>query len=40
VKAPEENAKQEVTKIQFRVENVEDPAMAAEYTTMFNAPKH
>ena len=39
VKAPEENIKDEVTKIEFRVENTEDPAMAAEYTTMFNAPR-
>ena len=39
VKAPEENIKEEVTKIEFRVENVDDPAMMAEYTTMFNAPK-
>ncbi len=40
VKAPEESAQQEVTPIQFRVENVDNPAMAAEYNTMFNAPKH
>ena len=40
VKAPEENIHQEVTKIQFRVENVEEPTMAAEYNTMFNGPKH
>lgn len=39
VKAPDENIKKEVTKIEFRVENTEDPKMAAEYTTMFNAPK-
>ncbi|MDP1942033.1 MAG: FixG Ig-like domain-containing protein, partial [Gallionella sp.] len=39
VKAPDENILKEVTKIVFRVENVEDPTMAAEYTTMFNAPK-
>lgn len=39
VKAAEENIHQEVTKIQFRVENVEEPTMAAEYTTMFSAPK-
>jgi len=39
VKAPEENIKQEVTKIEFRVENIEDPTMAAAYTTMFNGPK-
>lgn len=40
VKAPEEGITQEVTKLEFRVENVDDPTMAAEYTTMFNAPKH
>ncbi len=40
VKAPEEVLNQEVTKLKFRVENVDDPQMAAEYTTMFNAPKH
>lgn len=39
VKAPEENTLKEVTKIEFRVENQEDPSMMAEYTTMFNAPK-
>jgi polyferredoxin len=40
VKAPEENLLKEVTSIEFRVENTENPAMAAEYTTMFNGPKH
>lgn len=40
VKAPEENILKEVTNIEFRVENTENPAMAAEYTTMFNGPKH
>lgn len=39
VRAPEENIKKEVTEIEFRVENTEDPNMSAEYTTMFNAPK-
>lgn len=39
VKAPEENVKSEVTKLQFRVENTEDPTMAAEYNTVFNGPK-
>ena len=39
VKAPEENIKEEVTKIEFNVVNAEDPTMRAEYTTMFNAPK-
>jgi cytochrome c oxidase accessory protein FixG len=39
VKAPGANVKQEVTKLEFRVENTEDPSMAAEYRTMFNGPK-
>lgn len=39
VKAPEENIKEEVTAIEFRVHNADNPEMAAEYTTMFNAPK-
>lgn len=39
VKAPEANIKKEVTKLQFRVESVDDPMIAAEYTTMFNGPK-
>lgn len=39
VKAPEASINKEVTPIQFRVENVEDPTMAAEYNTMFNGPK-
>lgn len=39
VRAPEKNIRKEVTSIEFRVENVDDPNMAAEYTTMFNAPK-
>jgi polyferredoxin len=39
VKAPEANIHNEVTKLQFRVENVDEPTMAAEYTTMFNGPK-
>ena len=40
VKAPEENINNEVTRIEFRVENTEDTEMSAEYTTMFNGPKH
>jgi len=40
VKAPAVNVNAEVTKLQFRVENVEDPTMAAEYNTVFNGPKH
>jgi cytochrome c oxidase accessory protein FixG len=39
VKAPEENTLSEATKIEFRVENTEDPTMAAEYSSKFNAPK-
>lgn len=39
VKAPAENVNSEVTKLQFRVENTEDPTMAAEYNTVFNGPK-
>ncbi len=39
VKAPRDNLHSEVTKLQFRVENVEDPTMAAEYNTVFNGPK-
>jgi polyferredoxin len=40
VKVSEGNVSQEVTPIKFRVENVEDPNMVAEYTTMFNGPPH
>lgn len=40
VKAPAENINSDVTKLQFRVENTEDPTMAAEYNTVFNGPKH
>lgn len=39
VRVDEGNILQEVTKIEFRVENAEDPSMAADYATMFNAPK-
>jgi cytochrome c oxidase accessory protein FixG len=38
VKAPEENIKNEITPIEFRVENATNPGMSAEYTTMFTAP--
>ena len=38
VKAPDANIKKEVTKLEFRVENTENSAMAAEYNTKFNAP--
>jgi cytochrome c oxidase accessory protein FixG len=40
VKAPGENVRGEVAKLQFRVENTEDPTMAAEYNTVFSGPKH
>jgi hypothetical protein len=40
VKASEANILQEVTPIEFRVFNVDEPTMQAEYTTMFNGPKH
>jgi cytochrome c oxidase accessory protein FixG len=39
VKAPDVNVTSEVTPIEFRVENTEDPTMAAEYNTVFNGPK-
>lgn len=39
VKAPAENIEKEVTAIEFHVVNAENSGMAAEYTTMFNAPK-
>ena len=39
VKATEDNIKQEITPIEFRVENVQDQTMAAVYHTMFNGPK-
>ena len=39
VKAPGVNIQKEVNKLQFRVENVDDPNMAAEYNTVFNGPK-
>jgi cytochrome c oxidase accessory protein FixG len=39
VKAPGESVKQEVTPLEFRVQAVEDPSVAAEYQTKFNGPK-
>lgn len=39
VKAAGENIKREVTPIEFRVQSVEDPQIAAEYKTRFNGPK-
>jgi len=40
VKAPEAGIQKEVTPIKFRVVNVDDAKMTAEYETMFNGPKH
>jgi len=40
VKAPAANIHEEVTKIEFRVVNTEDPSMSAEYNTVFNGPEH
>lgn len=39
VRAPDKNIHEEITPIEFRVENVDDPSMTAEYNTMFNGPK-
>ena len=39
VNAPGENIKSEVTPIEFRIQSVDDPNIAAEYSTMFNGPK-
>jgi cytochrome c oxidase accessory protein FixG len=39
VKVPEENVSKEVTKLEFKVENVDAPEMSAEYNTVFNGPK-
>lgn len=39
VKAPGESVLSEVTRLQFRVENTEDPTMAAEYNTVFTGPR-
>ena len=39
VRAPGENIKREVTPIEFRVQSVEDPLIAAEYDAKFNGPK-
>lgn len=40
VKASDKNILKEVTKLQFRVEDVNNPTIAAEYNTVFNGPKH
>ena len=39
VKAPGKNVMQEVTPLEFRIQSVDDPAVAAEYATKFNGPK-
>ena len=39
VKAPGSSVKQEVTPIEFRIQSMEDPSVAAEYDSKFNAPK-
>ncbi|MDP2143379.1 MAG: cytochrome c oxidase accessory protein CcoG [Gallionella sp.] len=39
VKAPGDKIKKEVTPIEFRVQAVEDPQVAAEYKSKFNGPK-
>ena len=40
VKAPGENVIQEVTPIEFRIQNTENTGVAAEYQTKFNGPTH
>lgn len=39
-KANEANVKQEMAHLQFKVINIDDPNMTAEYTSLFNGPKH
>jgi cytochrome c oxidase accessory protein FixG len=39
VRAPGENIRMEVTPIEFRIQSVDDPLIAAEYKTKFNGPK-
>ena len=39
LRVPDENIKDEVTNIKFKVENVDDPKMTAEYKTKFTGPK-
>ena len=39
VKAPGDNISREITPIEFRVQSVEDPLIAAEYKTRFNGPQ-
>jgi hypothetical protein len=40
VKASGDKLKKEVTPIEFRVQAVEDPQVAAQYGSKFNGPKH
>ncbi len=39
VKAPADHIQQEITPLEFRIQSVDDPMIAAEYKTRFNAPK-
>ncbi|HEY6093928.1 MAG TPA: cytochrome c oxidase accessory protein CcoG [Gallionellaceae bacterium] len=38
-KAPEKGVTEEITPLEFRVENVDNPAMSSSYHTVFNGPK-
>ena len=39
IRAPGDNIKREVTPLEFRVQSIEDPLIAAEYESKFNGPK-
>jgi cytochrome c oxidase accessory protein FixG len=39
IRAPERSLRREITPVEFRVHNIADPGMAAEYGTVFNGPK-
>jgi len=39
VRAPGQNIKKEVTRIEFHIQSTEDPSIEAEYDSKFNAPK-
>lgn len=39
IKAPDEELSKEITDIEFKVENTEDPKMQAKYRTVFNGPQ-
>jgi polyferredoxin len=39
VRAPGQNIKKEVTRIEFHIRSTEDPSIEAEYHSKFNAPK-